>query len=228
MAVMTETTLVLLCKRPAPGVGKQRLAAVFGMAAAQRVAEALLACALEDARTWPGSVVIAPAHAADGDWAATLLPQAEVLPQQPGNLGQRLNALDKCLRAQGRRSLLYAGSDTPELAAFDYAAACAALQQHDVALTPAADGGVVLMGARRPWPDMTDLPWSSDRLGAALASCCLQAGYRVAHLAPGSDVDEADDLLRLTAALAADARPARRALRQLACQLVAEARASHA
>jgi glycosyltransferase A (GT-A) superfamily protein (DUF2064 family) len=225
---LTDNTLVLLCKRPAPGVGKQRLAAVFGTAMAQRLAEALLACALEDARDWPGPVVIAPAQIADAAWAEDLLPQAQVLPQQVGNLGQRLHVLDVTLRAQGLHCLLYAGSDTPELTSSDYMAACAALQQHDVALTPAADGGVVLMGARQPWPDMADLPWGGEHLGQALASCCRNAGYTVAHLAPSFDVDEAADVLRLARTLAEEARPAREALYRLANRLVGEVRASHA
>jgi glycosyltransferase A (GT-A) superfamily protein (DUF2064 family) len=41
-------TLVLLCKRPAPGHGKQRLAASLGAERACAVAWALLDCALEE------------------------------------------------------------------------------------------------------------------------------------------------------------------------------------
>ena len=56
---MTLPTLVLVCKRPALGIGKQRLAAKVGQELALQIAEALLACALEDVLAWPGSVVIA-------------------------------------------------------------------------------------------------------------------------------------------------------------------------
>ena len=40
---MTEAALVLVCKRPASGIGKQRLAASIGGEAANHIAEALLA-----------------------------------------------------------------------------------------------------------------------------------------------------------------------------------------
>ena len=49
--------LVLLCKRPALGHAKQRLAGTLGQEAALSVAQALLACALEDLRQWRGQQI---------------------------------------------------------------------------------------------------------------------------------------------------------------------------
>ncbi|MBX3616673.1 TIGR04282 family arsenosugar biosynthesis glycosyltransferase [Nitrosomonas sp.] len=213
---MNEVTLVLVCKRPAPGVGKQRLAAKLGRKKTYQIAEALLMCALEDAADWPGPVVIAPAHAEDSDWARSLsIPHASrvtIVPQIAGNLGQRLNALDQTLRLQGMQHLFFIGSDAPGLLADDYAMARDALQHTDVALIPAADGGVVLMANRRPWPDLSNLPWSSNRLGESLIGLCRQAGNSVSAIGHGSDVDEWCDVVRLATSLRQDPRPARRAL----------------
>ncbi|MDQ3185654.1 MAG: DUF2064 domain-containing protein [Pseudomonadota bacterium] len=221
---MTEIALVLVCKRPALGTGKQRLAAGLGREAANHVAEALLACALEDAGDWPGPVVIAPAHPMDYAWASTLLPQLQpkvrIQPQTTGNLGQRLNMLDHELRCAGMERLVYIGSDAPALAAADYAAVKDALLHYDTVLTPAEDGGVVLMASCRQWPMLSALPWSTAHLGAALVDCCQAAGQSVATLMHSFDVDEQDDILRLPVALRTDRRPARRALHTLACSLV--------
>ncbi|MBX9895830.1 MAG: DUF2064 domain-containing protein [Nitrosomonas sp.] len=223
---MNEVTLVLVCKRPAPGVGKQRLAAKLGQETAYRIAEALLACALEDAAEWPGPVVIAPAGAADADWARSLpisrSMAVAVLPQETGNLGQRLNALDQTLRMQGREHLFFIGSDAPGLLASDYAAARDALQHADVALIPAADGGVVLMANRKPWPDMSALPWSSNRLEEALTGLCRRAGCSVSAVGHGYDVDEWHDVVKLAALLRQDQRPARRALLQMVSRILSE------
>ena len=223
---MNKNTLVLVCKRPAPGVGKQRLAVKLGQETAYRIAEGLLACALEDAAEWPGPVAIAPAHAEDADWARSL-PIAHastvmVVAQTAGNLGQRLNALDRTLRSQGMQHLFFIGSDAPGLLATDYAAARNALQHHDVVLIPAADGGVVLMANRKPWPDMSALPWSSNRLGEALTGLCRQAGHSVSAVGHGYDVDEWDDVVKLAASLRQDPRPARRALLQRVDGIVSE------
>ena len=218
---MTEVALILVCKRPASGIAKQRLAASLGREAATRIAEALLACALEDAGDWAGPVVIAPAHPSDHAWADTLLPRSRqsvrIQPQAAGNLGQRLNILDRELRGMGLEQLVYIGSDAPALMASDYAAVNEALPVHDSVLMPADDGGVVLMASRHEWPMLGGLPWSTARLGTALADCCRAAGQSVAILGRSFDVDERDDLVRLAAALSTDQRPARRVLHALAC-----------
>lgn len=98
-----STALVLVCKRPKLGFGKQRLAASLGVEMTQRIAEELLNCALEDLRGWAGSVVIAPSSQEDVEWAMSLMrqPNVWVQPQMPGNLGQRLNTLDFELRSKG-------------------------------------------------------------------------------------------------------------------------------
>ena len=216
---MIEPTLILVCKKPAPGIGKQRLAANLGNEMTQKVAEALLACALEDACNWPGPVAIAPASTADIEWArvfsAPIPSSVVVVPQVAGNLGQRLNALDQTVRAQGMKQLVFIGSDSPGLDTADYAAVRAALQHADIVLIPALDGGVVLMASRCAWPDLSALPWSSDQLGAALIDACRSAKQSVKILGQGTDVDEIDDFVKLVNLLKHDQRPARRALLEL-------------
>lgn len=216
-----NATLVLVCKRPILGNGKQRLAQKLGGALALQIAEALLACAVEDACAWPGPVAIAPAVVTDADWAAHLLDTARlrypavIVPQAPGNLGQRLNALDRALRAQGLVQLVFIGSDAPGLDAEDYHAVRAALQYAGTVLIPARDGGVVLMASRYPWPELSLLPWSSAQLGKSLRKACQSAGQSVSMVRQGYDIDEAADLIAAADALRHDERPARRALRAL-------------
>lgn len=221
---MTEAALVLMCKRPAPGIGKQRLRDSLGEKMTQQVASALLACAVEDACDWRGPAVIAPASMEDVAWAeelSTPIPALVlVVPQVAGNLGQRLNALDQTLRAQGMDQLVFIGSDSPGLDEKDYLVTRAALQHNDVVLMPATDGGVVLMASRCAWPDLSALPWSSDQLGAALMDACRIAGQSVKTLNQGYDVDEMDDFVNLVTLLRQDQRPARRALLKLANAII--------
>ena len=87
------------------------------------------------------------------------------------------------------------------------------LLTHDVVLGAAEDGGVVLMGARCPWPELAPLPWSGNDLGKQLELLCVQCGLTVKYLPARYDIDFANDLPRLHADLHADQRPARRALR---------------
>lgn len=211
----TDIGLVLFCRRPAPGSGKRRLAADIGIGPAAEAAELLLATALEDLDAWPGPVALAPADAADCRWAESLLPRPVAVVAQPaGNLGERLNAVDRQLRARGAQRLLFIGSDAPELRPEDYEVARTAMDQADVVLGPAADGGVTLMGANAAWPALGALPWSTDQLGGALATLCERDGRRVQRIAPRADVDVAADLERAATTLSQDSRPARQRLVQ--------------
>lgn len=204
--------LILVCKRPALGHGKQRLAARLGAVAALEIAERLLDCALEDLAHWPGARVIAPDTATHCSWASELLPDCRCLAQPAGNLGERLNFLDRQLRAAGERTLVFIGSDAPALNEDDYRQVRAALNKVDSVLLAARDGGVVLMASSRPWPDLAELPWSTPQLGAALAAVCRQAGHSLRVCGESFDVDEPADLAWTRRALVDDPRPARQRL----------------
>ena len=207
--------LVLFCRRPAPGIGKQRLAHSLGQDSAAQAAQLLLDAALEDLHDWPGPAVLSPASAADSQWAAGLLDRpCEVVAQPPGNLGERLNGVDLSLRAKGAKKILYIGSDSPGLDAPYYNAARQALHSADAVLGPAADGGVTLMGNQTAWPDLGGLPWSTAHLGAALAELCILQGWKLATLETRHDVDHEADLHQLAGSLRQDERPARQALLQ--------------
>ena len=207
-------TLVLFCRRPAEGVGKQRLASALGTGPAAELAALLLETALEDAASWPGPVVLSPADPQDTAWASGLLTRtSEVVAQPAGNLGERLNAVDRALRARGHQQLCFIGSDAPALDPAYYSAARAALAEADVVLGPAVDGGVTLMAAAQPWPSLSGLPWSSADLGHALSALCEARGLRVAALGLRHDVDVPADLATAWRELRTDRRPGRRALR---------------
>ncbi len=210
-----DPTLVLFCRRPALGVGKQRIAAATDARFALELGERLLAAALEDAAAWQGPVVLAAADPADVRWLQQRGPATAVVVAQPtGNLGERLAAVDSELRHQGQSQLHFIGSDAPLLDPDYYAQARRALAAQDVVLGPAEDGGVTLMGSRVAWPALADLPWSSGELGTALDQRCRSRGLAVHQLAPSYDCDTVDVLPRLATDLARDPRPARQALRR--------------
>jgi len=216
MNARSGAVLVVFCRRPRLGESKQRLARALGATDALAIAQALLECVLEDALAWPGGLVIAPENPLDAHWAQGLTGRtASVQPQPPGNLGERLNAVDRAVRAAGHERVLFIGSDAPSLTLSELLAAQTALEGSDVVLVPARDGGVTLMGSRRAWPDLAPLPWSEPTLGQRLEECCRSHGRSVTRLPESYDVDEVSDLGRARCALAADERPARRRLHEL-------------
>lgn len=202
--------LVVLFK--APDRSKRRLAADLGAEAAVAAAH-LLDCVLEDARAWPGQVVLAAAAETDARWLTRLeSPPGEVVVQQGGSLGERLNHIDALLRSRGLERLIYVGADCPAMNDNYLARADAAFDDADAILGPALDGGVVLMGARRPWPALGDLAWSTPSLCEDLSERLAWNRWTIARLGTLADVDSVADLEALRETLKEDTRPARVAL----------------
>ena len=180
------SVLVVFLRRPALHTGKQRIAADIGAQLAFELTQCLLDAVLEDACDWPGRVVLSPASATDAGWAAGLLNgRAGVIPQPDGNLGARINHVDRCIRETSGDSgdkLIFVGSDAPVLDSTYLNDGCQALNSSDVVLGPADDGGVTLMGARRAWPDLSRLPWETPQLGKALEALCVGQDFTVTQL----------------------------------------------
>lgn len=210
--MQSQVTLVIVCKRPRLHQGKQRLAKTLGAQTAFKLSEAFLRCVLEDLADWKGPVVISPANKDDVSWAESLSDKAYVIAQPDGNLGERMQNLDRQLRAMGHQQILFLGTDVPMLTAEHYAEAQSAFSSVDVVLSPASDGGVTLMGSSKGWPDLKGLHWSTDSLGKELVDACQNDGLNVGFIKESYDIDEETDLKRLYQDLQGDERPQRIAL----------------
>lgn len=210
-----QTCLVIFCKRPTLFQGKQRLAKTIGAKQCLTFAQSFLNCALEDAREWPGPVILSPSSPQDTEWASRLLERdSKVMAQPEGGLGHRIQMIDRQLRAEGYSKIVFIGTDAPALRPDHYEEARKEISLTDVVLGPASDGGVVIMGSSVPWPDLRPLPWSTTHLGSALAKTCLQQGLGVTNISPGYDIDVEADFLKLVRDLSDDPRPARQCLYQ--------------
>ena len=210
------STLVLFCKRPKLNQGKQRLAQDSSAEIALAIAKCLLACAIEDANAWQGPVVIACSSNNDIEWAQAIVPKADVIAQLPkdtaGNLGDRLNYVDSQLRSKGHEQLIIIGTDSPMLNAVHFQSTIDTLQSSDISLSHADDGGVIIMANKKPWPILTDLPWSTEELSRELSQLCQEKNLLVHYAIPGYDVDHVSDLEKLVVDLKNDQRLARQSL----------------
>lgn len=87
------------------------------------------------------------------------------------------------------------GSDCPDLETKHIREAFSALDQSDVVLGPAVDGGYYLLGTKSHSPELFEgIPWSTDRVfGITLEK--LQLSRKNVWILPKlNDVDEASDL----------------------------------
>jgi glycosyltransferase A (GT-A) superfamily protein (DUF2064 family) len=81
------------------------------------------------------------------------------------------------------------------------------LDQHDLVLGPAMDGGYYLIGMNRTIPELfTDIPWSTDQVLRLTQDRAAQLGLKTALLQPSRDVDTLADLEALIEAYTAETK----------------------
>ena len=205
--------VVVMARWPAPGRCKRRLAADFRQQLAlkesaersARLQWQLTGHTLQTINRVRLEGMIDPVLAISGLGAhgAKRWARREGIPrmrlQGQGNLGARLKR--QFLQEQRwRRPTLVIGTDLPDLNRQDLHAALMQLQQKDLVLGPAEDGGYWLIGFSpslmadpQRWP-LTGIPWG----GEAVLQCTLreaeQAKLSTALLPRRNDIDHLHDL----------------------------------
>ena len=187
-----------MAKAPVAGLAKTRLIPAIGAHAAavlqERLTERTVATALK-ANIGPLTLWCAPdpSHASFRELVAR---HPVTLKRQPeGDLGQRMLAT----MAAGAGPTLVIGSDCPAFTPEHLRAAADALRDRaDVVLTPAEDGGYVLIGARLPRPELfTDMTWGNATVLVETRKRIAALGLASVELSPLWDVDSESDLARL-------------------------------
>ena len=191
-----STELLVFLKAPREGQVKTRLAAAVGEAAAaglyRALAEQVLRATAPEGH-YQRVVCFDPpdARAEIGAWlgAETLAPQAE------GDLGARLAAAFSGAFARGASRVAVIGTDAPALSQGRVVQALRGLDDHDVVLGPARDGGYYLLALDRPRPELFQaVPWSTAGVLEVTLARAATLGLSVMLLAAEADVDTLDDV----------------------------------
>ena len=102
--------------------------------------------------------------------------------------------------AEGFSRVLAIGCDCPEMTTKDLQDAEHALEQSEVVLGPARDGGYWLLGMRRFYPELlSEIPWSTDAVFQRTLERAAWAGLSVSLLRRLSDIDTESDWIEFLA-----------------------------
>jgi glycosyltransferase A (GT-A) superfamily protein (DUF2064 family) len=113
------------------------------------------------------------------------------------------------------------GADTPHIPVASYRRAFALLDEADLVLGPALDGGYYLVAAKASRPELfVGVPMGTEVVLAATLTRAARGGLRVALLPPLRDLDRVEDLAAALDGGELDAAPATRAA---AAELLASA-----
>ncbi|ABB57203.1 TIGR04283 family arsenosugar biosynthesis glycosyltransferase [Synechococcus elongatus] len=191
--------LILFSRYPEPGRSKTRLIPALGPEGAADLQRQLTEWTVFTAHCWQArspqtEVLIATSGGTSEAWQQWL-GAVEVQPQAEGDLGDRLHQAFQDSWQVGCDRTVIIGSDCPQIEPHHLDEAFAALQQADVVIGPASDGGYWLIGLSQPQPQLfQNIDWGSDRVLVQTLEAAQVADLQVAQLESLSDLDRPEDL----------------------------------
>jgi uncharacterized protein len=191
--------LIVFVKEPKPGTVKTRLVPALGAEHAALLYRALADEEVLRTTPRPGEYdrifffTPAGAQPALQRW----FPREFLLPQSGDDLGARMaHAFDTAFRRGARRAAIV-GSDVPWVSRELVQEALLSLDDHEVVVGPARDGGYYLLALDRPRPGLFDgIAWSTPSVLSATAQRAGMLGLRLHVLEPLSDIDTLEDVRR--------------------------------
>jgi rSAM/selenodomain-associated transferase 1 len=195
--------LIVFTRYPQPGTTKTRLIPALGPEGAAELQRAMTEHTLDVCRRFTASYSTAvEVRFAGGaprgmeEWLGSGLIYRR---QGRGDLGDRmLRAMERAIRDGASRTVLI-GTDCPELTPELLSEAFDRLDDSDLVLGPASDGGYYLLGLRAKavsaaTPLFRGMPWGTDEILERTLVLASNAGLSVAKLKTLTDVDRPEDI----------------------------------
>ena len=188
------TGILVFAREPVAGRAKTRLIPALGTDGAARLARVMLGHALVEAAAANIGRVELVCDPHPDEWQ-TPVKGVATSAQIGVDLGERMGTAVERVLAQNERVII-TGTDCPGLDAARIAEAARALDNHDVAIIPATDGGYVLIGfSRFDRAIFTKVQWGGDGVLSATLANIASLGWTVWKGEPLPDIDDPEDLI---------------------------------
>ncbi len=196
-----KSAILLFIKAPVRGQVKSRLAAVIGDETALELYKNFILDIIDSVKKtgYPFRACYYPPDAG-AEVSSWLAGQYHIMPQQGGDLGERMeNAFIRCFSEGFERAILI-GGDLPDLTPAVLQEAMASLAENDVVIGPASDGGYYLIGFHKHtlMPRMFQgIPWSTETVFQETMAILQNSALSVHQAPKWNDVDTLEDLRAL-------------------------------
>jgi rSAM/selenodomain-associated transferase 1 len=194
---VSDRALIAFLKHPEPGAVKTRLVPALGAEVAaelyRALAEEVLRATVPRRGEYETLVFYDPPGAAETMRA--WLPEFRLFAQSAGDLGMRMAAAFARAFERGARRVAIVGTDVPAVTRETVAEALAALDEAELVVGPAEDGGYYLLALGEPHPELfEDVAWSTPAVLEETLARAATAGLRVREMERRRDVDSLEDL----------------------------------
>ena len=190
--------LVLFTRYPEPGKTKTRLIPILGVQGAADLQRQMTEHAINRVRGLVDSRPVEMEVRYEGGnrelmekWLGT---SVSYQPQGGGDLGARMQRAFSDAFQQGFSRVVIMGTDCPGVTGVIVRTGFNLLNQFDLVLGAAEDGGYYLIGLRQEMEQLFhDMPWGTSEVRARTVEAANQLGLRVVSLDLLVDVDRAED-----------------------------------
>lgn len=200
-----------MAKAPRPGDVKTRLRPVLSDLDCAELSKCFLLDAVAKANQMSATVIVAFTPADAGDQIDELLSaRFTYIAQRGDDLGARLESAISDAQSQEFGPIVVIGTDSPTVPAnylglaLDYLLA----KENGIVIGPSEDGGYYLIGVSSYHEQLfRRISWSTDRVfEQTIANAKRIPGMSISELPSWYDIDEPDDLFRLSAEMENDER----------------------
>ncbi|MDZ4822938.1 MAG: TIGR04282 family arsenosugar biosynthesis glycosyltransferase [Flavobacteriales bacterium] len=192
-----KKALILFTKNPEAGKVKTRLAATIGNEAALKVYNQLLLYTVSATEYLPVDMFV---------FYSDHIPQDDIFSnknyikemQQGMDLGERMKNAFASTFERGYAEIVIIGADCPDISSAIIMNAFDDLNNNDVVIGPAEDGGYYLLGLKALHTELfEDIEWSTEKVLHHTITKC-KASKHIYHLLPVlNDIDVEKDLVHL-------------------------------
>jgi uncharacterized protein len=190
--------LIIFCRYPIPGKTKTRLIPTFGPLNAadlhKRLVEETFAKAKEFTREYNISLEVCFDEGSKGQMRRWLGPITLLSKQKGEDLGQRMHHSFSAAFKQGCKRVVLIGTDVPEASKEHFRLAFNALDNNDMVLGPAHDGGYWLIGLNGPFEVFENIQWGGDSVLESTLTLVEGIGLKASLLDSLLDIDTIDDV----------------------------------
>jgi hypothetical protein len=195
--------LIVFARQPEPGKVKTRLIPAIGSALAARLHCALAEKTFSTADRLQSAIcvdveirVTSNEHHCGSSFGRDIGESFMVKSQIGVGLGDRLECAVRAAFCEDAKKVVVIGTDCPDLDAATLLQAFNELDNSDLVLGPALDGGYYLIGMRTCLSTLfQNVDWGSEKVLEQTLAKSRQLGLEVFQLQPLSDVDHPEDLV---------------------------------
>ena len=199
-----QSGIIIFTRFPEPGLTKTRLISALGADGACRLHRAMTETIIGRVRrlrkSFPMEVEIHFSGGSRGQMAGWLGLDWDYVEQSDADLGARMAQAFRRAFRLGWEQVILIGSDLPDLTTSLILEAFRQLENHDLVLGPARDGGYYLIGLKKSRPELfrDHIPWGTAEVLKKTRATADRLGLTIAYLAMLRDVDLPEDLAGLT------------------------------